>query len=623
MTSRRRITYVVFFVCSILVLEGLGWVTYRMLRSEREARQAEVVRNALWRMESAVAPLIASESARPYFQYLSVFPAEGPFARMLDGPSADEPVALSPLFTGPVEFVRLHFQVGDDGALTSPQAPEQELTERLVGYSAPSSIVDARDLLGELERIVTDQRSAGRAPEPAETRSRTPSADLDKSTGEDGLGAKLRREADRADALAQLEDPDTEYQARQSSAQQLRSANVASEPQVFADAFAEKSEDEAAREVVAGSVVEERARSLVIADEALVTTGPLRPVWWPNPVTGGQELMFIRDVEAGGTDVLQGFWVDWPSLRTDLLRRVADLLPDAQLLPATRTGPVERRLASIPAQLEPGPILPLASITPTRVTLGVTWLAVLGGLVAIGLVLRAALALSERRGRFVSAVTHELRTPLTTFCLYTQMLADGMVPDEQKKQQYVETLKRESVRLAGLVENVLEYARLGRPSRTNHDASPIGELLDETIPTLRERAERAGMTLEIDRRVADDVRVRISRASFARIMGNLVENATKYACDADDKRIRGTVERHAGRVELLLWDHGPGIPPGERRRVFVPFQRSRRDEQTATPGLGLGLALARGLARQAGGDLQVVQQSEVGAKFRVVLRVIA
>src|SRR5690606_23556726 len=88
-------------------------------------------------------------------------------------------------------------------------------------------------------------------------------------------------------------------------------------------------------------------------------------------------------------------------------------------------------------------------------------IAVLVAVGAIGLVLRASMDLSDRRGRFVSAVTHELRTPLTTFCLYTEMLADGVVAREEARREYLSTLKDESRRLARIVENVLAYARLG------------------------------------------------------------------------------------------------------------------------------------------------------------------
>ena len=74
-------------------------------------------------------------------------------------------------------------------------------------------------------------------------------------------------------------------------------------------------------------------------------------------------------------------------------------------------------------------------------------------------------SLSERRGAFVSAVTHELRTPLTTLRMYTEMLADGMVPDEPRRRSYLQTLRAEADRLGHLVENVLAYSRLERNRR--------------------------------------------------------------------------------------------------------------------------------------------------------------
>ena len=81
---------------------------------------------------------------------------------------------------------------------------------------------------------------------------------------------------------------------------------------------------------------------------------------------------------------------------------------------------------------------------------------------AAAALLHGVMTLSERRAAFVSSVTHELRTPLTTFRMYAEMLANGMVPDAARRQEYYETLQRESERLTLLVENVLAYARLER-----------------------------------------------------------------------------------------------------------------------------------------------------------------
>lgn len=108
----------------------------------------------------------------------------------------------------------------------------------------------------------------------------------------------------------------------------------------------------------------------------------------------------------------------------------------------------------------------------------IAWACVLLGAAAVVLLLRGAVTLSERRGAFVSAVTHELRTPLTTFRLYAEMLAEGMVADENKRAGYFSRLREQADRLSHLVENVLAYARL---ARGRSDCRPqiltLGELI--------------------------------------------------------------------------------------------------------------------------------------------------
>src|SRR5205814_1115830 len=178
--------------------------------------------------------------------------------------------------------------------------------------------------------------------------------------------------------------------------------------------------------------------------------------------------------------------------REALLADARDLLPGASLRPlVTAPDPADqavlgRTLAAIPAELvAPAPVLgELPAWSPVRSTLLATWIAALGAMIAIALVLRASMELAERRGRFVSAVTHELRTPLTTFCLYSQMLADGMVKTDEDKRTYARTLNSESQRLARIVESVLEYARLGR--RHSNGKTPIAapDLLERLAPPL-------------------------------------------------------------------------------------------------------------------------------------------
>jgi len=348
--------------------------------------------------------------------------------------------------------------------------------------------------------------------------------------------------------------------------------------------------------------------------------------WLPErPGGSAPELLLERTVTIEGRPTIQGFWVDWMALRARLLAVTADLLPSADLRPLTGVGagvPNPLRLASIPVLLSAGstPAVVVDWSTPAHATLAVTWLAVLAAIIAIGLVLRASMELSDRRGRFVSAVTHELRTPLTTFCLYTEMLADGMVPEGAKRQEYLATLKGESRRLAGIVENVLDFARLGGIMRpAHHEPVPAAALLNQVLPALKRRAAIGGMTLRTAIESGADRLVAADPATLERILLNLVDNACKYAGQAADRSIVITLAGNHGGVDIRVRDHGPGVPRGETRRIFLPFHRAHRDANGPQSGLGLGLALSRGLAQSLGGELTLIRDHPAGAEFTLRL----
>jgi signal transduction histidine kinase len=637
MRNSRRLNWLIFAVCALLVVDGLGWVTWQVLALERREHEAqrraerqETVRLALWRMDGLLSPIIAAEAARPYFHYRSFYPAERAYSRMWEPLQPGEVLVPSPLLSGPGDYIKLHFEGTHDGWLTSPQVPDEALRDR--GYDVAPAADRALLELTSLLRGAPEHPGLDGAPAPAEAAAgkdrsvqleQLSKAERDQSSL---LGAELQSlEAGEARQDLDAERSVSEYQARRQTAEYARNTQQIAGQRAQDAAVPLPGGDDAA----AASIPESLTRAEG-ASAANVQTSPFRPVWFRSHSTDEPELLFIRSVRVSDTETLQGVWMDWPSLRAALLATSSEILPHASLEPlvtdaATPASPASlgsvadagRLLAGVPAILLPGSldIDAIRGLTPTRTVLLIAWLAVVAAVVAIALVLRASLALSERRGRFVSAVTHELRTPLTTFCLYSQMLADGMVRDEARRGEYLGTLKRESERLAGIVENVLAYARMGAGlRRAGAPVQPVAELLDTITPSLRERAHQCGMTLELDAD-APGLHVAADRGSLERVIANLVDNACKYAADAADPRITLRVRPRAGGVEFRVRDRGPGVPKHERRRIFSPFVRARRDAADASSGLGLGLALARGVARSLGGDLRLVRSVEPGAEF--------
>jgi signal transduction histidine kinase len=246
-------------------------------------------------------------------------------------------------------------------------------------------------------------------------------------------------------------------------------------------------------------------------------------------------VLLARRAELDGRFVVQGCWLNWPALRQSLLAGIKDLFPGADLQPLLGTAGERnaRMLAALPVKLVTGPVPAplLPTWSPIRISLLVAWACVLLAAGAVAVLLHGTLALSERRAAFVSAVTHELRTPLTTFKMYSEMLAEGMVPDAAKRKDYLDTLCSEANRLSHLVENVLAYARLERGSaRCRVERVSLGALLEQVQPRLNQRAGQAGMAIlrEADADALKTV-VHVDISAVEQILFNLVDNACKYA----------------------------------------------------------------------------------------------
>src|SRR5262249_42734307 len=103
------------------------------------------------------------------------------------------------------------------------------------------------------------------------------------------------------------------------------------------------------------------------------------------------------------------------------------------------------------------------------------------------------------------------------------------------------------------------------------------------------------------------------------VLSNLVDNASKYAKSSKDRRIHLEASIVGDRLTLAVRDHGPGLGPKAGRRLFRPFSKSAGDAATSAPGIGLGLALSRRLARTLGGELRLSQNGPDGACFVLTL----
>ncbi len=606
--ARAWIVWAALAVCAVLVLGAMTWLTRGVLAAERQRLTAEReraaaetradleerTRLALWRMDALGAAIMLRENR---------YPANPRDLR-----------AAPPFLTNNPPELLLRFEIREGGVPTSPELdainPGQAATNAKVIGERRQRLLSLRELL-----------AANPLPGDAWTQLNSAANEGQVSWANVPKNAPLEQNFNTIQRLSKTGDElrqDTAYQGRNNTSERAQRAKAVA--QTVDNGLVDQSDQQ-----LESSVGQSQAPAVAQAGPAqplpslipaLAEVGQLRGVW-----VGG-ELFLLRQVlwnmpqppamplnksTRGKQSSVQGVWVDARVLRDQLLREVADLLPRACLSAAVGEHAALDSLAmvSFPFRLErnevPRSIVQPPGPTPFGVPLWVAWAAVTLAVLTSSLLVRGVMRLSERRASFVSAVTHELRTPLTTFRLYSEMLESGAVKEE-KRGDYLRVLSREADRLAHLVENVLAFSRIERGNaRSTVREVAAGDLLERSRERLEARLATAGLSLEMDSACA--LRVRVDTAAVEHILFNLIDNAAKYAAHGDPPVVTIHV-RSAGRIiEIVVGDHGPGIPPAERARIFQAFHKSAREAAESQPGVGLGLALSRRLAKAQGGEL--------------------
>lgn len=593
--ARPSVIWTVFAVCIAVLLTAMAWVTTHTLRLE-EARHAaeqerelqERVRLALWRMDSAAGALVIAENSRPANHFRDFHAADQAYTNTYQILQKGDVILPSPLLNDIPDHSRLYCQLDKDGNLTSPQVPSGNSRDL-----AEQNYVSKKDIDAAAEQLEKAREIFPQAP----VKLSPPAVDVEAvPPAQANLSEQQLRNSDEFISRNQSKDKTIAWAQSTSQKVKIRPRKA---------------------------IVQEQAEEAGFDLEAEDETTSFQGVW------NDDELFLVREATLDGEKVTQGIWLNSSQIREMLLDEIKDLLPSASLVPVrdsdllNETTPESlkarsRYLASLPFLLEPGEVTVTAQAfwSPVKRSLALAWTSAIAAAIAAGALLFGIVRLSERRAAFVSAVTHEMRTPLTTFRLYSEMLATNMVTDSEKRQSYFSTLTSEADRLSHLVENVLAYSQLERGSaRTRVEETSLAAIVDRVLPRLQQRAGMSGMKVEADiDPEAGQTRINVDLTAVEQILFNLVDNACKYARPDNDAQATVHIEADTeGPMALLrVRDHGRGISRKEERRLFQPFEKSATDAAHSAPGVGLGLALCRKLARALGGDLKLCRKKHGG-----------
>ena len=200
-------------------------------------------------------------------------------------------------------------------------------------------------------------------------------------------------------------------------------------------------------------------------------------------------------------------------------------------------------------------------------------------------------AMLDEKDRMLGAIGHDLRTPLAALRVRVESVEDDT--DRARMADTIAEMNR-------TLDDILSLARLGRPSEALTEVD-LAALVDAVVEDFRDLGQDVGFE------EADRLRMRLRPSLIRRAIRNLIENAVKYGGGAEVRLVPG-----ARVVRIEVADRGPGIPEARLTDVFEAFTRLETSRNRDTGGIGLGLALARTIVREAGGDIRLANREGGG-----------
>jgi len=247
---------------------------------------------------------------------------------------------------------------------------------------------------------------------------------------------------------------------------------------------------------------------------------------------------------------------------------------------------------------------------------GLMLILVLAGAYALYRGVSRELRVAQLQSDFVSAVSHEFRSPLTSLSGISELLANGRLADESRKNQAYTYLQRETGRLKHLVEDLLDFGRM-ESGRKQYQVEPhdVFGVVRAVVADFREEALAGGFEVELNLD-PDAPSVKADEGELRRALRNLLENAVKYSPECRTVWVEGRVNHR--QVAISVRDRGMGIEPREQREVFQKFVRGAAAKKAGIKGTGIGLSMVRQIVDACGGEIRLESVAGEGSTFTIL-----
>jgi two-component system phosphate regulon sensor histidine kinase PhoR len=226
--------------------------------------------------------------------------------------------------------------------------------------------------------------------------------------------------------------------------------------------------------------------------------------------------------------------------------------------------------------------------------------------------------LESMRSEFAANVSHELRTPITNIKGYVETLLQIDDAEPAQTRRFLEIVHRNTVRLSGIVEDILTLAFLEEPEAKHAlplDPIAVVDIAQQVVEDLGSAAAARGMQLVICGK--KDARVVGNRSLLEQALANFVSNAIKYSAEGTTVKIE--ISEEAASLRISVSDSGPGIAPKHLPRIFERFYRIDKARSRTQGGTGLGLAIVKHIATIHGGRVEAASELGRGSRFSLIL----
>ena len=229
---------------------------------------------------------------------------------------------------------------------------------------------------------------------------------------------------------------------------------------------------------------------------------------------------------------------------------------------------------------------------------------------------REKIELANMKSVFVSNVSHELRTPLALIRMYAETLEMDRIKDDSKRKEYYHIISSEAERLSHLVNNILNFSRMESGKKTYQmEELDINQIIESVYENYCLKFQESGFTCQLELSEKDP-KINGDRESVTSAIINLMDNAIKYSTDNKKIIIRSVQKENSTTVEIK--DHGIGIKPEDRKKIFEKFYRVADGLVHNTKGSGLGLTIVYHIMEAHNGTVEVESELNKGSLFRLV-----